>query len=68
MKRGMTMRNKKNKKSEGGRRKTRKLSRPASDWNKAVMKVYKEMKAANKNVKFGDALKRASQLKKKGQL
>jgi hypothetical protein len=62
------MRNKKNKKSEGGRRKTRKLSRPASDWNKAVMKVYKEMKAANKNVKFGDALKRASQLKKKGQL
>ena len=64
----MTMRNKKNRKAEGGRRKTRKLSKGASDWNKAVMKVYKEMKAANKNVKFGDALKRASQLKKKGQL
>lgn len=68
MKRGMTMRNKKNKRAAGGRRKTRKLSRGASDWNKAVMRVYKEMKAANKDTKFGDALKRASELKKKGQL
>jgi hypothetical protein len=63
------MRNKKNKRSAGGKRRgTRKLSRGASDWNKAVMRVYKEMKAANKNVRFGDALKRASELKKKGQL
>lgn len=68
MKRARTMRNKKAKRAEGGRRKTRKLSKGASDWNKAVMRVYKEMKAANKDTKFGDALKRASELKKKGQL
>jgi hypothetical protein len=64
----MTMRNKKNKKSEGGRRKTRKLSKGAADWRNSVMKVYREMKAKNKDVKFKDALVRASQLKKKGQL
>ena len=68
MKRARTMRRNKTRKAEGGRRKTRKLSKGASEWNKAVMRVYKEMKAANKNVKFGDALKRASELKKKGQL
>lgn len=53
-------------KSEGGRRKTRKLSKGASNWNKQVMKVYKEMKAANPNVKLGEAMKRAAELKRKG--
>ena len=67
------MRNKscrsKNKKSEGGRRsRTRKASKGPSDWNKKVMKIYHEMKSKDKSVRLGDAMKRASALKKKGQL
>ena len=56
----------------GGRRKnkskTRKLSKGASNWQHSVMKVYKEMKAKDKNVKLRDAMKEASRRKKKGQL
>jgi hypothetical protein len=58
-----------NKKSEGGRRKrshTRK--RKGSDWTRKVTKLYHEMKAKDKSVRFMDALKQASALKKKGQL
>jgi hypothetical protein len=55
-------------KTEGGKRKTRKMSKGASNWQQQVMKVYKEMKAKDKNVKLGDAMKRCSELKKKGQL
>ena len=51
----------------GGRRKTRKMHKGASDWNKLVMKVYKDMKAKDSNVKLGAAMKRAAELKKKGQ-
>jgi hypothetical protein len=51
----------------GGRRKTRKMHKGASDWNKLVMKVYKEMKAEDKNVKLGAAMKRAAEMKRKGQ-
>ena len=58
----------KSKKSKGGKRATRKLSNGASNWQSKVMKIYKEMKAKDANVKLGDAMKRASQLKKKGQL
>ncbi len=36
-------------------------------WNKFVMGVYNEMKRKDKNVAFGDALKEASRLKKKGE-
>ena len=50
----------------GGRRKTRKMHKGASDWNKLVMKVYKEMKAEDKNVKLGAAMKRAAEMKRKG--
>jgi hypothetical protein len=42
---------------------TRKGKRSLTPWNKHVMKVYKEMKAADKNVKFGDALKAAAKRK-----
>lgn len=42
---------------------TRKLNKKASAWNKLVMKVYKEMKAKDKSIKFGDALKAASKRK-----
>jgi len=66
----------------GGKRKrasTRKLSKGASNWQqavikgastwqKSVMKVYKEMKAKNPNVKLGEAMKKAAELKRKGQL
>ena len=55
-------------KTEGGRRKTRKMAKGASDWNKKVMAIYKDMKKNDPNVKLGDAMRRASELKKKGQL
>ncbi len=43
---------------------TRKAGKRAlSPWNKLVMKIYKEMKAKDKTVKFGDALKAASKRK-----
>jgi len=42
---------------------TRKLNKKASAWNKLVMKVYREMKAKDKSVKFGDALKAAAKRK-----
>ena len=45
-------------------KKSKKGSRKLSPWNKLVMQVYKEMKAANKNVSFSDALKEASKRKK----
>lgn len=51
-----------------GKRSTRKLSNGASSWQSKVMKLYKEMKAKNPKTKLGDAMKRASELKKKGQL
>jgi hypothetical protein len=66
-------RNKRNKTEGGkakgkGKRSTRKLSNGASNWQSKVMKIYKEMKAKNSKTKLGDAMKRASELKKKGQL
>ena len=60
--------NKNKNKSEGGRRKTRKVSKGASDWNKKVMEIYRKMKKSNPATKLGDAMKHASALKKKGQL
>ena len=45
-------------------KKTRKGKRAPSAWNLLVMKVYKEMKAKDKNVSFSDALKEASKRKK----
>ena len=46
--------------SEGGKRRSRKLS----PWNKFVQKIYKEMKSQNKSATFGEALKAASKRKK----
>ncbi len=56
------------KKSEGGRRKTRKMSKGASEWNKKVMEVYREMKKKDSSVRLGAAMKKAAELKRKGQL
>ena len=56
---------------KGGRRKggkTRKLSKGARAWTQAVTKIYRQMKAKDKTVKLRDAMKRASVLKKRGQL
>jgi hypothetical protein len=49
-------------------RKTQKGGRKMSSWNKAVKRVYEEMKRKNSNVSFGDALKEASRRKKAGNL
>ncbi len=51
--------------TEGGKRK---MSKGASDWNKKVMGVYAEMKKANKDASFRDALVEASKRKKAGTL
>lgn len=56
-----TRRSKKSAKSS--RKGTKKGKRAPSKWNMLVMKVYKEMKAKDKNVSFGDALKEASRRK-----
>ena len=49
-------------------RKTQRGGKKASKWTDAVTSLYKKMRKENSNVKFGDALKKASELKKKGQL
>ena len=48
----------------GGKRTKRK----ASSWNKAVKRVYEEMKRKNRNATFGEAMRVASQRKKNGTL
>jgi hypothetical protein len=52
-------------KIKGGSRKTK---RKASSWNKAVKRVYEEMKRKNRNATFGEAMRVASQRKKNGTL
>jgi hypothetical protein len=54
----------KNKKQEGGKKKgskkgTRKLSPALKAWNEKVMKIYRELKAKNKDTKLMDAMKEA---------
>jgi len=57
-------------KQEGGKRKrkTRRMAKGPSDWNKKVMEVYRDMKKKDPSVKLGAAMKRASQMKKRGEL
>ena len=59
--------NKKDKK-EGGKRKTRRMAKGPSEWNKKVMEVYRDMKKKDSSVRLGAAMKRASQMKKRGEL
>jgi hypothetical protein len=42
--------------------------RHASDWAKTVKRVYQKMKRENDDVSLGDAMKRASQLRKQGKV
>lgn len=65
---GRRRKQKKQSKKSKSARKTRKLSKGASEWTQKVVKLYREMKSKDASVRFGDALKRASALKKKGQL
>lgn len=55
-------------KKEGGKRKTRRMAKGPSEWNKKVMEVYRDMKKKDKSVKLGAAMKRASEMKKRGEL
>ena len=71
-------------KAMGGRRRTRKgrrsavrktlrggkrkLGKALSEWNKSVMKVFREMKSKNKDVKLKDAMKETKRRKDRGQL
>jgi hypothetical protein len=48
-------------KQEGGKR-------APSAWNKAVKKVFEEMRRKDRTASFGDALKEASKRKKAGNL
>lgn len=52
----------------GKRRKTRKMSKGASNWNKKVMEVYRELKKKNPATKLGDAMRECSRRKKRGDL
>ncbi len=59
----------KTRKQDGGkRRKTRKLSPKLKAWNQAVMKVFRDMRAKDKKVRFRDALVKAGQLRKAGKI
>lgn len=70
-----TKKHSKSKKQQGGnqcgqlggkRRKTRKMSKGASNWNKKVMEVYRELKKKNPATKLGDAMRECSRRKKRG--
>ena len=58
----------KQQKQQGGKRSTRKMHKGASKWNELVMKVYKDLKKKDPNVKLGAAMKEASRRKKRGDL
>jgi len=53
-------------KKKGG--KTRRVSKGASEWNKKVMEVYRELKKKNPATKLGDAMRECSKRKKRGDL
>ncbi len=57
---------------KGSRKASRKTQsggkRGLSPWNKAVQRVYAELKRKDRSATFGDALKEASKRKKAGNL
>lgn len=44
--------------------KSRKLGKKASNWNKLVMEVYRELKKKNPATKLGDAMREAARRKR----
>jgi hypothetical protein len=59
----MATRRSSRKSQSGGKRKTRKLNKKASQWTTFVKKIYMEMKKKNPSVKLGAAMKEASRRK-----
>ena len=67
--RRVSRKERKSRKAERKERKaSRKTRRALSPWNKAVARVYAEMKRKDRSASFGDALKEASRRKKAGNL
>ncbi len=59
----------KTRKQDGGkRRKTRKLSPKLKAWNEKVMRVFRDMRKKDKEVRFRDALVEAGKLRKAGKI
>ena len=50
------------------RKGTRKMSKGASDWNRKMMEVYREMKRKNPATRLGDAMREAGKRKREGRL
>jgi hypothetical protein len=59
----MATRRSSRKAQSGGKRKTRKMNKKASQWTAFVKKIYLEMKKKNPSVKLGAAMKEASRRK-----
>jgi hypothetical protein len=51
-----------------GRKGSRKISKGASEWNRKMMEVYREMKKKNPATRLGDAMREASKRVKQGRL
>jgi hypothetical protein len=63
-----TRRASRSRKAAASRKQSGGKKRAASSWNKAVKKVFEEMRRKDRNASFGDALKEASRRKKAGRL
>ena len=63
-----TRKDRKDRKERKTRKQTGGKTRKASPWNKAVKRVYEELKRKDRKASFGDALKEASKRKKAGTL
>lgn len=63
-----TRRASRSRKAAASRKQSGGKKRAASSWNKAVKRVFEEMRRKDRNASFGDALKEASKRKKAGTL
>ncbi len=63
-----TRRASRSRKAAASRKQSGGKKRAASSWNKAVKRVFEEMRRKDRNASFGDALKEASRRKKAGRL
>ena len=63
-----TRRASRSRKAAASRKQSGGKKRAASSWNKAVKRVFEEMRRKDRNASFGDALKEASRRKKAGNL
>lgn len=63
-----TRRASRSRKAAASRKQSGGKKRAATSWNKAVKRVFEEMRRKDRNASFGDALKEASRRKKAGRL